>query len=123
VNALILVVLLVAVMWFVFVRPQRRRQAALEDLYRSLRVGDEVVTAGGLYGTVQALDEEDLEIEIADGVVVRVARRAVAGRIGPEDEEEPDEEPDEEPEDEPDEEPESAAEDKASRAPIRENES
>jgi preprotein translocase subunit YajC len=115
VNFLVIVVLLVAVMWFVFVRPQRRRQAALENLYSSLRIGDEIVTAGGLYGTIQSLGDEDLEVEIADGVVVRVARRAVAGRVEPEDEDEAEEEPEEEPEDEAEEEP--------SAAPIRKNES
>jgi preprotein translocase subunit YajC len=100
VNGSFLIVLLaLALLWFVLVRPQRRRQSAQEDLYRSLRVGDEIVTAGGLYGTIEAVRDDDLDVEIAPGTTVRIARRAVAGRIEPEDEEEPEEEPeDEEPE-------------------------
>jgi preprotein translocase subunit YajC len=101
VNVLIPIVLVVIVAWFVFVRPQRRRQAEQEDLFESLRVGDEIVTAGGVYGTIQALRDDVLEVEIAPGTTVRVARRAVAGRIEPEDEEELEETEDEPAADEP----------------------
>ena len=63
----------------------------------SIDVGDEIVTAGGLYGFVTAIGDDELEVEIAPGTIVRVATRAVAGRIDPdddEDEDEPDEEED-----------------------------
>jgi len=97
VNGSVLVILVLLVLaWLVLVRPQRRRQAAQEDLFASLRVGDEIVTAGGLYGTIRALRDDDVEVEIAPGTVVRVARRAVAGRIEPEDEDEPEEQPEDE---------------------------
>jgi preprotein translocase subunit YajC len=60
----------------------------------SVEVGDEIVTAGGLYGDVVAIDEAgELEVEIADGVTVRVARAAVVGVNGDEDEDAEDEEP------------------------------
>ena len=88
-NGILVIVLLLVLAWFVLVRPQRRRQAAQEDMYESLRVGDEIVTAGGLYGTIQALRDDVLEVEIASGTTVRVARRAVAGKIEPEEDEEP----------------------------------
>jgi preprotein translocase subunit YajC len=101
VNVLIPIVLVVIVAWFVFVRPQRRRQAEQEDLFATLRVGDEIVTAGGVYGTIQALRDDVLEVEIAPGTTVRVARRAVAGRIEPEDDEELEEAEDEPVADEP----------------------
>ena len=52
----------------------------------SIDVGDEIVTAGGMYGFVTALGDEELEVEIAPGTIVRVATRAVAGRIDPGDE-------------------------------------
>jgi preprotein translocase subunit YajC len=101
VNGVIVIVLLLVLAWFVLVRPQRRRQAEQEDLFATLHVGDEVVTAGGLYGTIRALRDDVLELEVAPGTTVRVARRAVAGRIEPEgeaDEEEPEAEHEEEPE-------------------------
>lgn len=61
----------------------------------SIDVGDEIVTAGGMYGFVTAIGEDELEVEIAPGTIVRVASRAVAGRIDPDaDDDEPDEEED-----------------------------
>ena len=75
--------------------PQRRATRANMEMQDSIDVGDEIVTAGGLYGYVSAIGDDELEIEIAPGTVVRVATRAVAGRIDlDDDEEEP--EPDEE---------------------------
>jgi preprotein translocase subunit YajC len=61
----------------------------------SIDVGDEIVTAGGMYGFVTAIGDDELEVEIAPGTIVRVATRAVAGRIDPDDDEDgPDEEED-----------------------------
>jgi preprotein translocase subunit YajC len=51
----------------------------------SIDVGDEIVTAGGMYGFVTEVGEDELEVEIAPGTIVRVATRAVAGRIDPDD--------------------------------------
>jgi preprotein translocase subunit YajC len=77
----ILIVLLV-LLWFVWVLPQRRRQRRqVEDLVRLIELlqpGDEIITAGGVHGTVRAVDEEELQVEIAPGVEVRLDRRAVA---------------------------------------------
>ena len=54
-----------------------KRIVAIE-LLAALQAGDEIVTAGGLYGTVQAIENDEVHVEIAHNVVVRVARRAVA---------------------------------------------
>ncbi|HEX6702034.1 MAG TPA: preprotein translocase subunit YajC [Gaiellaceae bacterium] len=113
-GSFLIILLLLVLAWFVLVRPQRQRQAAQEDLFASLRPGDEIVTAGGLYGRIERVFDDDLEVEIAHGIVVRIARRAVAGKIEPEDEDEAGEEAEEEPEE---------AQDKPAEAPIRENES
>jgi preprotein translocase subunit YajC len=65
------------------------------EMQDTIDVGDEIVTAGGLYGYVSAIGDDELEVEIAPGTIVRVATRAIAGRIdSDDDEEEP--EPDEE---------------------------
>jgi preprotein translocase subunit YajC len=95
----LLILLLLAALWLLLIRPAQRRQKAQQELLSAVDVGDEIVTAGGLYGTVKALEDDDLRLEIAPGVEVRVARRAVARVIPDEEEEEPEElEPGEEPE-------------------------
>ena len=81
-------------MWFLIIRPQRRRQQAAQRLLETISVGKEIVTAGGLYGTVTAVDGDEVRLEIAEGVEVRIARRAVAGVVS--EDEEPDEAPPEE---------------------------
>ena len=77
-SILPIIVLLFAVMWLVVIRPQRRRQAEQRRILESIAPGEEVLTAGGLYGTVRSVDEDEVRLEIAPGVEVRVSRRAVA---------------------------------------------
>jgi preprotein translocase subunit YajC len=96
VTGVIIIVVLFALFWLVLIRPQRRRQAEQAALIQSIAVGDEIVTAGGLFGHVQSVAEDELLVEIAPGTSVRIAKRAVAGIVGPEDEDEEDEEGDEE---------------------------
>ena len=74
---LILIVILAAV-WLVFVVPSRRRQRAHSSMQDSVVVDDEIITAGGLHGRVKELGESELQLEIAPGVVVTLDRRAVA---------------------------------------------
>lgn len=70
---------LVAAFFFLIVMPQRRRMTAHRALMATLEPGDDVVTTGGLYGSIRALDESTVELEIAPGIVVTVARGAIAG--------------------------------------------
>jgi len=83
----VFILILLVLMWFMLIRPQRRRQMETQRLLDSLAVGKEIVTAGGLYGTVTALEDDEAKIEIADGVEVRVAKRAIAGVLSDDDEE------------------------------------
>lgn len=80
--ALGILIILLVLFWFVWVVPQRRRQRRqVEDLLRLvelLQPGDEIITAGGIHGTVRAVDEDELSVEISPGVEVRLDRRAVA---------------------------------------------
>jgi preprotein translocase subunit YajC len=92
----IYLVILVAAFYFLIVRPQRRNSMVRRQLLSAVEVGDEIVTSGGVYGTVLAIDDETLEVEIAPGVVVKVARGAVAGRITAEPDENDDDDEDEE---------------------------
>jgi preprotein translocase subunit YajC len=74
-----------------------------QRMISSVHVGSEIVTAGGLYGTVTALVDDEVRLEIADGIEVRVAKRAIAALVN-EEEEEPDEPEDLDEGEEPDEE-------------------
>jgi preprotein translocase subunit YajC len=88
---LILLLALLVLLWALLIRPQRSRQRQQQELLTSIEPGDEILTVGGIYGIVQEIDEEDdLIVEVADAVHVRIARRAVAGVVKPdaEDEEE-----------------------------------
>ncbi len=94
-GQLILLVALLVLLWVLLIRPQRTRQRQQQELLGSVEVGDEILTVGGIYGIVQEIDEEDdLVVEIADGIHVRIARRAVAGVVKPEDEPDQSEEAD-----------------------------
>ena len=97
-SAYIFVLVLLALMWFLIIRPQRRRQQEAQRLLAQIGVGKEIVTAGGLYGTVTAIEGDEVRVEVAEGVEVRIAKRAVAGVVSE------DEEPEEPPEEAPDEE-------------------
>ena len=83
----ILIVVALAFIWFAMMRPQRRRQQEQLQMWESLRVGDEVVTAGGIYGEVTGFEGDDVRVRIAAELEVRVARRAIAGVIASEAEE------------------------------------
>jgi preprotein translocase subunit YajC len=72
-------------MWVLLILPQQRRMKAHQAVVASLEVGDEILTAGGVYGTITSVDQETLAIEVAPGVVLRVLRSAVTSRIGPDD--------------------------------------
>ena len=74
-----------ALMWVLLIRPQQRRIRQHQAVVESLRPGDEIVTAGGIYGTVQAIDEEAMTLEVAPGVELRVLRAAVSQRVNPPD--------------------------------------
>jgi len=91
----IFIIAILILMWFLLIRPQRRRQVDSQRLLESLRVGQEIVTAGGLYGTITELEDDEARVEIADGVEVRVAKRAIAGVLS---DDEPEDDPNELPE-------------------------
>jgi len=81
--ALVYLVLLVLAFFLLVVLPQRRQLAAHRALVASLEVGDHIITTGGIHATIRAIDETILHVEVADGIVLRIARGAVASRVGP----------------------------------------
>ena len=86
-------VVIAAAFFLLIVLPQRRRTTAHRALVEALKVGDEVVTIGGIFGTIVAVDGDRLDVEIASGVVVTVARNAIAQLAIPLGEPVPDEHP------------------------------
>src|SRR5437763_14298759 len=98
---LILIVILAA-LWALFVLPSRRRRSQHSAMQDSIDAGDEIITAGGLHGTVTEIGADTARIEIAPGVVVTLDRRAVAAVAREIDVEvEPEPEPDADPASEP----------------------
>ena len=67
--------------FLLIVLPQRRRATAHRALLAGLQVGDEVITIGGILGTIRDLDDEKIQLEVAEGVVVTVARNAIAQAV------------------------------------------
>jgi preprotein translocase subunit YajC len=80
---LLLPVLMLAVMYFLLIVPQRKKQKAHADLMRSLGPGDEVVTTGGIYGGITEVDGDDVYLEVAPDIEIKIARRAIADRAFP----------------------------------------
>jgi preprotein translocase subunit YajC len=76
---LFIIVIAFLFLYFVLVRPQKRRQLEQQRMLDQVSVGDEIVTAGGIYGEITAVDEVDVRVRIAPELEVRVARRAIAG--------------------------------------------
>jgi preprotein translocase subunit YajC len=75
---LLLIILLFGAMYFMMIRPQQRRRREAQQMQSTLGPGDEIVTIGGLYGTVVDADDETVTLEIAPGVHTRYTRGAVA---------------------------------------------
>ena len=76
--SLLPIVAMIAILWFLLIRPQQKEQKKHLEMVQNLKKGDEVVTVGGLYGRIMALDPDTLSLKIADGVKVEVERGKVA---------------------------------------------
>ncbi|MEV5822130.1 preprotein translocase subunit YajC [Micromonospora harpali] len=77
-TPILMIALLFGVMYFMMIRPQQKRRREAERMQSTLGPGDEVVTIGGLYGTVTGVDDETVLLEVAPGVQTRYARPAIA---------------------------------------------
>jgi preprotein translocase subunit YajC len=82
--ALVPIILLFAVMYMLVIRPQQRRVRDHAAFVSSLGYGDEVVTAGGIFGTITSLGDDIVSLEVAPGVSLKVLRSSVTRKIGDE---------------------------------------
>jgi preprotein translocase subunit YajC len=80
-SVFIPLILMFAVFYFLLIRPQQKKQRTHRDMLKSLKVGDRVVTTGGLYGTIVAGGDTTIKLEIADKVRVEVGRTYIAGKV------------------------------------------
>jgi preprotein translocase subunit YajC len=79
-GGLIFVVILFVLVWLFLVLPSRRRQRTHRDMQDTVAVGDEIITAGGIHGFVRELADDEVRVEISEGVIVKLDRRAIAAR-------------------------------------------
>ena len=80
-SSLIFLGLLIAIFYFMLIRPQKKRMESHRQLVESIGPGDEIITMTGLYGTVRSIGDDDVEIEIAPGTTVRFLKSAIGRRV------------------------------------------
>jgi len=73
----VFLVLIFGLFWFTMVRPQRKRQKEHENMLKALQKGERVITAGGIYGTIDSMDEESIVIKVESGATMRVAKGSI----------------------------------------------
>ena len=78
------VAIVVAIFYFLILLPMKRRQKKIQEFQDNLKVGDKIVTTGGIYGKITRVTDKTLQVEIAERVRIEVSRAAVAGYQGQE---------------------------------------
>ena len=81
-SFLFILVIMGGLFYLLLIRPQRKRQRQMQELVQSIEVGDEVRTVGGIYGRVETTTDADIIIDVGNGTTLRIARRAIAERLG-----------------------------------------
>ncbi|MDR1369780.1 MAG: preprotein translocase subunit YajC [Dysgonamonadaceae bacterium] len=76
-SSLIMIVLLFVVMYFLMIRPQQKKQKEVQKMRAALRVGDRVITSGGIYGKIKDINDTTFNIEITDNVRIKVDKASV----------------------------------------------
>jgi len=82
-TTLIPFALIFAVFYFLVILPARKQQKKKEAMIASLKKGDRVITSGGIHATVSGVEDQALMLKVAENVKIRVAKSAIAGKIGP----------------------------------------
>ena len=76
--------LMIGIFYVLVLMPMRRRQKKVQEFQSGLKVGDRVITTGGIYGTISKLEEKSVHLQIADKVRIEIARAAIGGLQGQE---------------------------------------
>ncbi|MBP6671521.1 MAG: preprotein translocase subunit YajC [Bacteroidetes bacterium] len=77
-STLIMFAMIIAIFYFMIIRPQQKRQKERESLLGQIKKGDKIITAGGIHGEVIAVEEKTMLIEIADKVKVKIERNSIS---------------------------------------------
>jgi preprotein translocase subunit YajC len=72
-------ILIMVIFYFLMIMPAQRRQKKVAEMLRNLKNGDKVLTNGGIYGTIVGLDDDSVQLRIAEQVKIKVSRAAIAG--------------------------------------------
>jgi preprotein translocase subunit YajC len=75
-------VLVLAIFYFIILLPMKRKQQKVQEFLNSLKVNDRVITTGGIYGQIMKIDEQKVQLQIADKVRIEVAKAAIGGYQG-----------------------------------------
>jgi preprotein translocase subunit YajC len=82
VSSLLPFLLIIAVFYFLILRPQQKRQKEREKLLTGVKKGDKIITSGGVHGTVEGLEDNTVLVKIADNVKVKMEKSAIGTIIG-----------------------------------------
>jgi preprotein translocase subunit YajC len=83
--------LMLGVMYVLMIRPQRQRQAQQQSMIDNAGIGDDILTSGGIYGTITQVEGDDVVVELAPNLTVHMTRRGIAAVLPPEEDEEDEE--------------------------------
>jgi preprotein translocase subunit YajC len=72
-------ILIMVIFYFLMIMPAQRRQKKIAEMLRNLKTGDKVITNGGIYGTIVGLEDDSVQLRIAEQVKIKVSRAAIAG--------------------------------------------
>jgi len=79
----VMMILIFVIMWLFMIRPQQKKQKELEKQRNAMKAGDKVVTAGGIHGKIEKVQDETMQIEIAKGVSIRIDKSSVFAEPAP----------------------------------------
>ena len=79
-TLIIFLVLIFAVFYFLMIRPQRKRQKEHQTMVQELQKGDKVISAGGIYGTIESISDDSVVMKLEGGTTIRIAKSSVIGR-------------------------------------------
>jgi preprotein translocase subunit YajC len=82
-TSMLPIVAMIAILWFLLIRPQQKEQQKHREMVKNLKKGDEVVTMGGLYGRIMSLDAEKVSLRVAENVKIDVERSKVVRVVTP----------------------------------------
>ena len=76
-NPIFMMVIIVAIMYFMMIRPQQKRQKEIMNFRRGLQIGQNIITSGGIYGKIKSVDETTVTIEVSHNVTIRIDKTSV----------------------------------------------